>query len=352
MNAESSNKSESGTLRAIRLGGEWFLNNQDDSFLYYAYDHICGDEQSPRVNRNHSARELGALWAITTLERFLGDPRYRDLGERGLQHFLAHLHFNKPGRFLFVGITPHKTKLSYNAFLVLALLALDHPQKDKLLAGLVRGMLMQQKPDGSYATFFFSDRATGVDYYPGQALLALAHYFEATEQAHCLRSAQRALPFYRNLWRESGSTAFIPWQSQAFHKFFTLTQDSTMAEFVFEMNDALVTVVERNLEADGGLAASLGVVGAVYAEGLNRAYEVADACGDTTRKARYAEAIQACLPPVLTLQSPRADERLEDLPSPAIGGFVSRRGRTDMRVDHNQHAVMALMGAYELGLMP
>lgn len=338
---------EGAARRAIRLGGEWFLNNQDDSFLHYSFDRSDGH----RPHRNHSARELGALWAVTKLERFLDDPRYHALGERGLKHFMAHLYFNQPGRFLFLGITPHKTKLCYNAFLVMALMAFEHPQKEKILAGLVRGMLMQQRADGGYRTFFFSDRATGIDYYPGQALLALAHYYEATGEVRCLRSARRALPFYRAYWREEVATAFIPWQTQAFYKLYSLSQDAAMAEFVFEMNDALLLEIERQAAAAGGIAEALGVVAAVFTEGLNRAYQLADDCSDDTRKARYADAIQACSQAVMTLQSPLAGEGLEDLPQPAVGGFVSRPGQTEMRVDHNQHAVMALMGAYELGLV-
>ena len=344
---------ESPYERAIRLGGEWFLNNQDSSFVHYRYDPV----KDRTRGGHHSARELGAFWSIAKLASFLEDPRYGALSRRGLDYFLPYLRTDSSQSYLFLGITPKKIKLSYNAFLVLSLLALDHPGaldhlgKETILAGLVKGILAHQRKDGGFDTFFFSDRASGVDYYPGQSLLALAHYQAATGQEACARAAARALPFYRAYWRDTRRSAFVSWQAQAYYEHYLLSKDAAMADFVFELSDAiLVEIRQRNSETDARIG--LGIVAAVFVEGLNRAYQLAGLCGEDARKARYAQAVRDCLSTVIALQAPFPGQNPEDLPKRAVGGFISRYGNPIMRVDNNQHGVMALMAACEIGLKP
>jgi len=143
------------------------LNNQDESFLYYQYD--AKEKQHPK--KHHSLRETGALWSVAKLSNFLNDPRYDSLALKGFRYFEEHFEYDKEKDFYFVNITPNKIKLGYSAFMILTLLEIDHPRKEYYLDKFANGIMLMQKKNGSLRTFFYSNRSTGTDYYPGEALL-------------------------------------------------------------------------------------------------------------------------------------------------------------------------------------
>jgi hypothetical protein len=203
-------------LNSIELGGEWFLNNQDSSFLYYEYDL----EDGTHSTSHHSLREMGALWSITLLNDFLDDEQYANLSDRGFDHFEKHFEYDSDDDFLFVNITPTKIKLGYSAFIILVLLEMEDDLKDYYLMQFANGVLFQQQEDGSFNTFFYKDlnpgEETGVDYYPGEALFALMKLYQYTGNRTYLEAVEKAFPFYRDYWRSTNSTAFIPWQTRAY----------------------------------------------------------------------------------------------------------------------------------------
>ena len=134
---------------AIRDGGEWFLRNQDESFIYYQYEPLT----DTHPDSHHSAREFGALWSITQLANFLGDERYDELALRGWEHFSKTFVRDEVNNFIYVNITPSKIKLSYNAFAILVLLELEEDQKDYYLEQLANGILFAQMESGELDTF-------------------------------------------------------------------------------------------------------------------------------------------------------------------------------------------------------
>jgi len=99
-------------ITPIILGGEWFLNNQNESFLYYKYDY--SDKSHP--NKSQSLREMGALWSISKLAHFLNDERYEQLTQKGFAYFEETFKHDEENDFYYINITPHKLKLGYNAF--------------------------------------------------------------------------------------------------------------------------------------------------------------------------------------------------------------------------------------------
>lgn len=334
-----------GAYTAIQNGGEWFLNNQDESFLYYKYHPLT----KSWPDSHHSTREFGALWSITLLADFLQDSRYDDLAYRGWEHFKETFVYDEASDFMYVNITPEKVKLSYNAFAILVLLNLEDEKKDYYLDKLARGILEHQGEDGEYDTFFFSDRDSGTDYYPGQSILALMSLYEVTDNYSYLESVEKALPFYQNYWDEHANTAFVPWQTQGYYKYYQATGSTEAAEFIFAMNDFMVETYD-----EGESCSSFkfpGIVMAVYVEGMNKAYMLADELGDADRKRCYKNFIQEGLTDVMSLQFPMEGQNLDDFDLPAWGGFFGSEEDLTMQVDRNQHAVTALMGAYELGLV-
>lgn len=321
----------STTMGTIKAGGEWFLNAQNDDFIGYEYD----PENSEWADTRHSMREMGALWSITQLWHFLDDERYEELAYRGFSFFEKSFAYDEDGNFIYVNITPDKVKLGYNAFAILTLLELENDNKDNYLTLLANGIIHQQQDSGELKTFFFEDRETGVDYYPGEALLAMMALYDYTGNQNYYNVVNNAFPFYYQYWQDNPNTAFVPWQTQAYYRFYEDSQESVVADYVFSMNDYMVDTYE---DFDSS------IVTAVYVEGMLKAYMLADELGDSARRLAYANFIRDGIDAVMSMQCKSCE-------GDGYGGFYGGPNDHTMRVDRNQHAVMALMGAKQLGLV-
>lgn len=333
---------ENQYLESVRKGAEWFLNNQDENFIYYEYSL----KNRKHSKSHHSLREMGGLWSITQLANYLNDEDLYKLGERGFAHFEKHFEFDRENDFMYVNITPEKVKLGYNAFAILTLLDIDHPEKDFYLQELADGILYHQQEDGSLQTFFFSKRSTGVDYYPGEALLALMSLYEETGNEDYLETAKKAFPFYVDYWNGNPNTAFIPWQSRANYKLFKATGDKEVADFILKMNDFMLD--QHNPEETcGKFVFHRGITTAVFLEGVVQAYKAAKDVGDEQRTECYANFIREGVDFIMTIQIMDEDKYEQA----AVGGFLGSENSSTMRVDRNQHATMAIMDALNEGLL-
>ncbi len=326
---------------SIELGGEWFLNSQNDKFLFYTYDF----EKNTYSGESHALRETASLWSISKLANYLNDPRYKTLANKGFNHFETYFYYDQENDFLILNITKRQ-KLGYSAFMVLTLLESEHPQKQYYLEKFSNGILHQQNEDGSLSSYFYSSDPGNQNYYPGEALFAIMSMYEQTGEIKYLQATQRAFPFYKDYFQEEQNTAFVPWQSRAYNKLYKVTQDQEVADFVFEMNDFMVDFHNPG-ENCQNFDFSRGSVTAVYMEGVNMAYELARLLNDQERVTCYSNFIEEGADAILALQI--TDKK--NYPLSAIGGIRGSWDSTEMRVDRNQHAVLALMEAKELRIL-
>ncbi len=322
-------------IDAIELGGEWFLNNQDENFIHYTYRPY----DDTHDEEHHAMREMGAMWSIARLGEWLNDDRYSELATKGFNYFRKSFKYVEDQDMYYVNITPSKIKLAYNAFAILTLIELDYPNKDVILERLANGILYQQNPNGSLRTFFYSLRATGVDYYPGESLLSLMALYEYSGDERYLEAVEKAFPYYRNYWRNKKNTAFPPWQSRAYYKLYKATGDREVAKFIYEMADYMLE--EYNPKGNcQDFDFSAGSVAAVHAEGVNMAY-------DLSHNRCYRNFSQEVADYIISLQITDTEE----FALPAIGGILGHENSTSNRVDRNQHAVLMMMDAYDFGII-
>lgn len=324
------------------MGGEWFLNNQNDSFLYYRYYPY----ENRHSTKHHSLREMGALWSIAKLSNFLNDSRYDSLAQKGFRYFEDSFKYDEEDDFYCVNITRNKIKLGYSAFIILTLLEIDHPKKEYYLDKFAQGIINMQNKNGSLNTFFYSNRSSGTDYYPGEALFALISLYEYKNDKRFLEVVENAFPYYVEYWRNRPNTAFVPWQTRAYYQLYKITQKRKFANFVFEMNDYML---ERHSPKKqfSDFNFSRGIVTAVYLEGVIKAYELARELNDNKRTKCYANFIKEGLDFIITLQIADSTNFTKE----ALGGFLGSQKSKSMRADRNQHAVMALMEACEIGII-
>jgi AMMECR1 domain-containing protein len=305
-------------------------------------------------------RQAGTAWTLAYYARHTGCPESTEAIGRTLETFarMARPMQDQRGA-MFIATPDNQHALGTTALVCLALL--DAPQREQyadLRAGLLAAMAAMQRPDGSFRTHFPPSPAfSSQDYFPGEALLALARDYTLTREARWRAVCDRALPFYIDYFRRHQPPAFVPWQAQAWSHMALSTRLDRYADFVFEMSDF---IADMQLSAETGLlpifegalnvhgTGYAGISTAVYMEGLIDAARTAEVFGDRRRAARYRQVIHNAARFVLQLRFKPEEAYYVASPSEVIGGMRNTPFDPTLRIDHVQHALAALLGAVEL----
>lgn len=248
-----------------------------------------------------------------------------------------------------------KVKLGAAAVASMAILSLRNPsQYQTILRGLISFIQSMQNKDGSFRTFFIPPgRNDNQNFYPGEALLALAMLQQRQPSIETLQRIQKGFTYYRDWFMADPNPAFVPWHTQAYYILYQMTADRDVAAFVLEMNDWLVT-----LQEDKGRPAD--VVGeffdprqphlgrphssstGVYLEGLIDALRVARSVGDFKRAESYRHAIMRGLRSLRQLQFKNDIDMFYISKKERVEGAV-RTSTYDntVRIDNVQHGLMA-----------
>lgn len=337
--------------KRLELVVEWLLNNvnTDTGTMEYKY-YPSKDKYS---SDNNHVRQLATLWAIAMVRNALNDIRLDPVAESTFEKNLEYVEC-KNG-YCFVDIDG-KAVIAFNAFLILSLLETpDYPEADSLMRQLAKGIILQQQDNGSYNTCFNSDKNSGVDYYPGEAMFALMRLYEETRESEYLNSVYKAFPYYRDYWRGNKNTAFVPWHSQADLLLYRETEYPEVADFVFEINDWLIDNHQiresEYLDYVGGFPRGVPRNStSVYMEGINDAYTLARLVGDEEHIKKYEESIRLGIRfSLLTQYTPENAFYIANQDR-AVGGFRKTLLSNDQRIDYTQHASLAIMKAIENGI--
>lgn len=264
-------------------------------------------------------------------------------------------------RASYVNTPDDKNPLGATALVCLAML--DGPNPDRYAeytGSLVRAMASLQRPDGSFRTSFPpSSVESSQDYFPGEALLAIARYYTRERDCDLRAVCDRSLPYFQAYWRERRSPMFIPWQTQAWAELARATHLQKYADFVFELSDALLTAQIEGRTGDAAIfnggfdvhgSGRAGISTAVYVEGLVEAWRTARMLGENDRAARYADAIRKACRFVVQLRFKLQEAFYIQSPQDVIGAMRDTPSDPSLRIDHNQHALAALLGAAETAL--
>lgn len=257
--------------------------------------------------------------------------------------------YDQEDDFMYLNITPTKLKLGYSAFVILTLLEMDHkdlPLRDYYLEKFANGIMHLQREDGSFQTFFYADESGGEDYYPGEALFALMSLYADGGNRTYLEVVEKAFPYYADYWRANKNTAFVPWQTRAYTLLYEYTNKQDYADLIFEMNDY---ILESYFPLDNCTDFEFDTsVVAVHMEGVIQAYNLAIELRDNNRASCYRNFTLEGSAFLLTLQITETANFLEE---EAVGGFLDSETSESMRVDRNQHAIIALKDAIDAGII-
>jgi hypothetical protein len=334
----------------LKLVRNWFVNNTDESGLHEYLYYPSTDKYSSSMN---DVRMLATAWSMATLRDKYGDSRLDPIIKTTLDKYLKYKQCDGDVCYLMID---GSAKLAYNAFVILALLETpSYPNRNELMRELALGILSNQQEDGSYHTYFKSDKNSGQDFYPGESMLALMKLFDETGTKKYLTSVQKAFPYYRDYWRNNKNTAFIPWHSQADLLLYEATSDPEIPAFVFEMNDWLIrnNQITQSKWQDyiGGFPKSLPRNStSSYLEGINDAYKLAILVGDSEHSEKYRESIRLGTRFILLTQYTPENAFYIKNQERAVGGFRKHLISNEQRNDYSQHASFALLKALENGV--
>jgi AMMECR1 domain-containing protein len=355
------NVSPTGLDEAVETLAQYMIYRQLSSGLFtYQYE--------PAVDRysegNNVVRQVGATGALALHAAWSGKSaslaaadigiRYHRQGLVEIPDVMADI-----GGAAFVATADKRNKLGVTALLCIAMS--QHPNAERFTPvreKLINGMSWLQRPSGMFMTAFPpAESVDAQDYFPGEALLAMALYYNNKPSGRILEAFDRAISFYRSFFRDRPSPAFVPWQVQAYTLMATHGKRGDYIDYVFELTDWLA---EKQLtpsnckwpEMWGGIASyqqgRAGVATAAYLEGFADALSLAKEVGDTQRAARYETLVRNAARFVMQLQFRAAEAYYVRSPQDAIGGIRTAPALNLLRIDHCQHALVGLIKARQV----
>jgi hypothetical protein len=215
---------------------------------------------------------------------------------------------------------------------------------------------------GRFRTFFRpAERDDNQNFYPGEALLFWATKLQNNPDRNLLAKATQSVGYYRQHFRERPNPAFVPWHTQAARLLFDLTKDPELRDYIFEMNDWLLSHQQWGKGLDADLwgrfyspqkrhygpphASSTGV----FLEGLVDAFDLARMMGNDHRASAYERAIQRGIRSIAQLQfKDDIDAYYVSERHKVIGAVRTEVYNNELRIDNLQHALMALLKYKEL----
>lgn len=345
---------ERSLTQAAENLAEYIVHRQKQSGLF-SYQFDAGRDQFS--DEDNLVRQVSSTMAMSRYARTSGKSAPLAAADRAIAYHLQGLTpIAGEANAAFIATADGRNKLGVSALLALAMM--QHPdqtryadQRDKLS----NGILHLQRDSGLFLTAFPpAQELRGQEYFPGEALLALAAEYDRRPNERILIAFDRAIDFYRDYFRAKRTAAFVPWQVQAFAKMSHQTKRRDFIDFVFELTDWQLErqISEKNCpwpELLGGFDSPDGptAASAAYLEALCDALEVARTANDETRVARYEGAIRQAARFVMQLQFRPEEAWFARSPKNAIHGIRSAPGRSIIRIDHCAHALTALVKAKE-----
>lgn len=297
--------------------------------------------------------QAGAAWALAEAAQ-RGHRRAREPLERALrvqQAMIVPLGQRQDAAFLATG--SEQNPLALTAQYCLALAAA--PQTGESAARrdqLLKAIVWLQRDDGHLLSVFPpSKNVESQERGPGMALLAAAECYRLAASADIAEAADKAFPYYRKLFAQTGSLALAPWHIGAYARMAAQLRRTDYAEFAFQLADR---ICDDQLRPDNFADATLwgaiandalapGSSTAAFVWALADAADLARQRGEAEREKRYTAAARLGARFILQLQFKPEECYYVRSPAAAIGGIRTEPTQPTLQLDSCQHALLALM---------
>lgn len=343
-------------------------SQQGDGYFLYDFHPLTGAETPGPGNL---VRQAGCAYALgRAADQAVGQKRREDLAasaRRTIDTLLSRFIIRSGTSFIAElpeAGTPVYGKLGSIA---LALSATQSASLANLYQAerrrLVSAILHMQRAGGSFRcrtdSLTVADDGRSQNYFPGEALMALS--VELRESCSRAQNAMAvAFPWYRARFRAQPTTAFVPWQLDAWRRYAewamgveVIPNPAACADFIFEMADWLLQFqigAAENPRLIGGYkngSRAPGVSTATYTESMIRAFSMARLLADTSRANRYRMSALAGLEFMFRLQLMPGSRYVSRDPVRIAGGMPANLNDLTIRCDYDQHSLTCYLAAIE-----
>ena len=315
---------------------------RDDGSLFSNYEPFQ-DRLSEQIDLPRIAH---GAWVLARASRILGGKDLKDAADKVIEFLLNRL--TQEGQSIWLKHGDETPSISEVSFLLLALSNLPandsrRTQIDQLAAslrscvGLHGRILTHQGPESSPEPF--------QDYFPGQALLALAQAAEDTPSTIDEDKLLRSFRYYRHRFRYQRHFGQVTWLMQAFSKWWEVKGDSSFSDLVFEIADWLLGYQHEKTGAfiNDHQADTPGFTTALYLEGIAAAMQVADPLQDGARFENYSRSFARGSRFLDRLIIQQRDRFILPNMDRALGGLRQGLHYSEVRTDFVQHSLSAIL---------
>lgn len=337
---------------------DWLVRNvQQDGRLVYKYWPSMGVESGS----NNMIRQFMGTIAIGRWAEFKGDSNVRDKHNSNLRYNIEKFYKEDPG--LELGYIEYNRKVKLGAASLAALSILESDiyeeldNKERMLRNLTFHLW---KENGRFKTFYRLERDDNHNFYPGEALLYWSAVYSDSRDEKLLKMFMKSFEYYSSWHLRNRNPAFIPWHTQAYYNIWVLNKNNDLKDFIFEMNDWLIAVMQKDnneyyRDFSGRFYSERPYYGpphasstGVYLEGLIDAYKLAEETGDEQRQEEYRRSILKGLRSVMQLQFTDAIDMYYISKRDMVkGGIRTTVYDNEIRVDNVQHNLMAVIKILE-----
>lgn len=350
---------EAVTLESVRefekLLTDWMFNNlQSNGRMTYMYFPSTGRES----RGNNMIRQWMGTVAMGRAAKLHPERRLEAMSETNIRYNLAQF-YRQEGKLGFIEYN-NMAKLGAASLAMISLI--ESPVRENFSTQEDALFLLTKdlwQPSGRFETFFKPKSRNKEDslhnFYPGETLLAWSFLYQAHPDPTLLEMTMKSFRYYKKWHLAHRNPAFIPWHTQAYFTFWKQTKSEELKDWIFEMNDWLVDVMQTHSrvaydDTRGRFytprrrygvphASSTGV----YLEGLIDAFALARTLGDKKHEEKYRRAILLGLRSSMQLQfQDDIDMFYVANKSKLRGGMRTTVYDSSIRVDNVQHVLMGV----------
>lgn len=354
--------------KSLKMAENWFKNSlaPRGDFRYSYYPSL--DEYSP--NNNFIRQFLASRYLAEMAQE---DKEPKELHKKNLDYIFNNW-YQEDGEigYVYNNKKPNGSKLGANALLIRVLIFSPFFEEYQDKANkLANGILSTQKKDGNFKAFYIEpnkeyDEEYYLNFYSGEAILALVELYQETGNKKYLESAIRAQDYYLVEYvdelEENYYPAYVPWHSQSLFKIYQKTDERKYLKAILTMNDKLLELQNADgrpyLDYKGRFfnpqttqygwphSASDGP----YTESLAYAYKSAKILRDQQHQKVYKKRLLISLANLVRLQYNEASMYYitDKNTKKARGGLRTNLNDNRLRLDTTGHAVDALSISVDL----
>ena len=336
-------------MESLKLAGDYLMNHiRSNGKWDYEYNASSGESNSGY----NLLRHAGTTYALSLIFKYGHHTDHYNGTLRTLNYMLSRtMRYERIEGVEIATLTfGTYTKLGGPALALMCILEVKSfaPELayDREMEAYKNFILKMQKPNGSFQCFYGDKEDEHSDYYPGEALLALATYHRMTGDEEVLDSLRSGLEYYNDYFSD-GYTAYSPWATEPIAYLHSLEGGEDLVLKANSMaNSCKKGQVVHAWGLDpfyiGAFSSNPRASTASRIESVCDAYLLALRNNDINNMTRYYSSMNLCAGFLMRFQI--GEDLASTLPDSerSLGGIPNSSDDLTIRIDNVQHTAIVL----------